>query len=395
MALFGCGGHRFTGGAGSLGVITSSDPYRDPGLGTMPFRVTKGRAKTNERTKGQRMGWIVILGRTLMLTLVTRARLEAENLALRQQLAVYQRMVKRPRLRRGDRVFWVWLSRLWSDWQSVLVIVQPETVVGWHRRGFRLYWTWKSRRGKPGRPKVSRELRDLIRRMARENPLWGAPRIRAELRLLGHDLAESTVAKYMVRPKKPPSPTWKAFLANHVDQIAAIDFFVVPTATFRVLYVFFVLSHDRRRILHFNVTAYPSAAWTAQQVREAFPFDTAPRYLIRDRDGIYCDVFRDRVGNLGIEEVVTAPRSPWQNPYAERFVGSIRRECLDHVIVLNEAHLKRMIDRYLDYYHQSRTHMGLDDEPPEPRRVEPPELGPVHAIPQVGGLHHRYTRLAA
>jgi len=300
-----------------------------------------------------------------------RAGLAAENLALRQQLAIYRRTAKRPKLRPRDRVFWVWLSRLWSGWRSALVIVQPDAVVGWHRQGFRLYWRWKSRCGKPGRPRADRRLQALIRRMSRENPLWGAPRIQAELRLLGHELAESTVALYMDRRSKPPSPTWKAFLANHLSETAAIDYFVVPTATFRLLYVFVVLILDRRRVVHFNVTANPSAQWTAQQIVEAFPFDSAPRFLMRDRDGIYGEAFQRRIKNLGIEEVVSAPRSPWQNPYVERLIGTIRRELLDHFIVLNEAHLKRLLSEYLDYYHSGLLSLVADSSVTRLQRTDP------------------------
>jgi len=324
-----------------------------------------------------------------------RAELAAENVAYRQQLAAYQYQKKRPRLRALDRVFWSWLSVLWSDWRRALVIVQPATVVGWRRQGFRLDWRWKSRGGKPGRPRVDRQAQALIRRIARENPLWGAPRIQSELRLLGHDLAESTVALYIDRRRKPPSPTWKTFLANHLPETAAVDFFVVPTVTFRLLYCFVVLGLDRRRVLHFNVTANPSAQWTAQQVVEAFPYDSAPRFLQRDRDGIYGEVFQRRIQNFGIEEVISAPRSPWQNPYVERLIGTIRRDLLDHIIVLNEAHLKRLLTDYLEYYHHARTHQSLDCNAPFARDVEPPESGPVIAISQLGGLHHRYTRRAA
>jgi putative transposase len=324
-----------------------------------------------------------------------RAELAAENLAYRQQLATYKYQKKRPRLRVLDRVFWVWLSRLWSGWQSALVIVQPATVVGWHRQGFRLYWRWKSRSGKPGRPRIERHVQALIRRMSRENPLWGVPRIQSELRLLGHDLAESTVSSYIDRRRKPPSPTWKTFLANHLPDLAAVDFFVVPTATFRLLYCFVVLRLERRHVVHFNVTANPSSHWTTQQVIEAFPFDSAPRFLQRDRDGTYGDEFQRRIENLGIEEVVSAPRSPWQNPYAERLIGSIRRELLQHVIVLDETHLNRLLSEFFVYYHESRTHLSLDRNAPLPREVEPPERGPVIAIPHVGGLHHRYRRQAA
>lgn len=227
------------------------------------------------------------------------------------------------------------------------------------------------------------------------NPTWGAPRILSELILLGHDVAEETVAKYMVRNKKPPSQTWRTFLANHVPDIAACDFFTVPTVTFRVLYVFIVMRHDRREIVHFNITTNPYPEWTAQQIVQAFPYEEAPRFLIRDRDGIYGDYFKERVKGMGIEEVLTAPQAPWQNPYCERVIGSIRRDCLDHVIVLNESHLHRILTEYFDYYHNSGCHLSLDRNAPVPRDVEPPSEGQVVAIPQVGGLHHRYTRRAA
>ena len=324
--------------------------------------------------------------------LLDRTALATENLALRQQLNVLRRSVKRVRLRKRDRVFWAVLSRIWNDWRSSLMIVKPDTVIGWHRRGFRLYWRWKSRRG--GRPRKDAEIRVLIRRMSRENPTWGAPRVQSELRLLGYEVAESTVARYMTRVRKPPSQTWRSFLKNHVGQIAAIDFFTVPTVTFRVLFCFIVLSHDRRRIIHFNVTEHPTAKWTAQQIVEAFPYDTAPRYILRDRDSIYGECFRRRVKNMEIEEVVTAYRSPWQNAYAERVIGSIRRECLDHVIVFNEDHLRRILADYFVYYNRNRTHLSLERNSPIPREVEPPGTGKVVAIPHVGGLHHCYTRAA-
>ncbi len=235
----------------------------------------------------------------------------------------------------------------------------------------------------------------MIRKMSKENPTWGAPRIQSELKLLGHDVAESTVAKYMVRHRKPPSQTWRTFLDNHVHELAGIDFFTVPTARFPVeLDRFIALRHHRRRVVHFNVTANPTAQWTAQQITEAFPFDETPRYMIRDRDGIYGDFFRQRVKNMGIDEVRIAPQAPWQNPDRERVIGSIRRECLDRVIILNEVHLMRILTSYFDYYHRSRTHLSLNRNAPMPREVEPASQGDVIAIPQVGGLHHRYTRAA-
>ena len=317
-----------------------------------------------------------------------------ENVALRHQLMVLQRQSGRPRLKDRDRLVWICLRRLWHGWHRALVVVQPATVVKWHRKGFRAYWRWKSQ-PTGGRPRIDREVRELIRDMWRSNPTWGKPRIQAELRKIGIEVSDSTVWRYRPSRGTPPSQSWRAFLDNHVGDIVAIDFFVVPTMTFRVLYVFLVMSHDRRRILYFNVTASLSARWTAQQVREAFPYETAPRYLIRDRDSIFGANFVRCVGSIGIEEVVTAPASPWQNPYCERLIGSIRRECLDHVIVLNERHLMRVLRGYASYYHSSRTHQSLHDDCPDPRPVEPPEMGDVVAIAQVGGLHHRYTRRLA
>lgn len=277
----------------------------------------------------------------------------------------------------------------------MLHALHPDTVVRWHRQGFRFYWRWKSRSPKPGRPPVDNEIRKLIRQMQSANVGWGAPRIHGELLKLGIEVSQATVSKYMVRQRKPPSQTWRTFLENHADCIAGIDFFTVPSATFRILYVFIVLSHDRRHIVHFNVTAHPTARWTAQQLVEAFPFDSAPRYLLRDRDAIYGEKVQRRIKSLGIEEVVTTPRSPWQNPYCERVIGSIRRDCLDHVIVLNERHLRRMPREYVSYYHTSRTHLSLNKDPPEIRPVETLEMGNIVAFPHVGGLHHRYGRIAA
>ena len=340
------------------------------------------------------MGFVQLVVVFLRSVLRNQAELAAENLALRQQLAILKQKTKLPRLRPRDRVFWVWLSRISPNWRSVLVIVQPDTVVGWHRQGFKLYWRWKSRAKKPGRPLIWREIRKLVHRMCRENPTCGAPRIQSELRLLGYDVSETTVDKYMTHDRKPPSPTWRTFLDNHLQDIVAIDFFTVPTATFRILFALVLLRHDRRMIVHFNVTEHPTAEWTAQQIVEAFPEQTAPRFLIRDRDSIYGAFYRDRVMHMGIEEIVTARRSPWQNPYVERLIGSIRRECLNYVIVVNERHLRRILSSYFVYYHESRTHLSLNRNSPIEREVDPPRNGRVIAIPQVGGLHHRYRRAA-
>ena len=323
----------------------------------------------------------------------SRANLVVENLALRQQLAVLQRKIKCPRLRTSDRIFWAWLFRLWKGWRSVLLIVQPETVVKWHRQGFKLYWRFKSRK-RTGRPKISREIRILIQRMSQDNSTWGVPRIKSELALLGYEVAESTVAKYMHRQKKPPSQTWKTFLLNHADQIAAIDFFTMPTVTYRIFYVFIVLRHSDRKILHFSITQNPSAIWTAQQVIEAFPFETSPRFILRDRDRIYGEYFRKRIKHMGIDEVLIAPRSPWQNPYAERVIGSIRRDCLDHFIILGKTHLGRILREYVDYYNKVRPHLSLNRNAPLHREVETSEKGKVIAVPYLNGLHHKYARAA-
>lgn len=326
----------------------------------------------------------------------TQRELALENLALRHQIGVLERTLgtRRVRLKPCDRKLWVLLFRVWSGWQQALAIVQPATIIRWHRDSFRRFWARKSRR-RDGRPELDRDTRALIRKISIANATWGAPRIRNELAKIGISVSRSTVAKYMVRHRKPASPTWRAFLDNHVKDLISLDFFVVPTATFRVLFVLLILAHDRRRILHFNVTSSPSADWTAQQVVQAFPGDNVPRYLLRDRDCIYGKYFRHRVRNLGIKEVLTAVRSPWQNPYVERLIGPIRRECLDHVIVLNEQHLRRVLRSYLEYYHRSRCHLSLEGDAPEPRAVQGPELGRVIELPEVRGLHHRYVREAA
>jgi transposase InsO family protein len=340
------------------------------------------------------MRLITALWLALRAGLTSRAALIAENLALRHQLSILQRSAKRPQLRPLDRLFWVWLSRLWPDWRSALNILQPDTVTKWHKQGFKLYWRWLSRPRKGSRPPIDKEIRDVIRRMSHDNPSWGAPRILSELQLLGYTVSEATVAKYMPKTRKPPSQTWRTFLANHIPDIAAIDFFTVPTLTFGVLYGFLVLRHEQRQVVHFNVTQHPTAQWTAQQIVDAFPFDEAPRYLLRDRDTIDGAYFQQRVKNMGIEEVLIAPQSPWQNPYAERLIGTLRRELLDRVIVLNEAHLRRLMTSYLEYYHTVRPHVSLERNAPIPRPIQGPSEGNVRAMPHVGGLYQGYRRAA-
>jgi len=286
----------------------------------------------------------------LSFRLRSRASLELELLAIRHQVSVLRRQHKgRLRLFSTDRLLWVWLYRIWPRCLDAMVLVKPATVIQWHRKGFRLYWR---RRSRPlGRPKKSTQIRDLIRRMSMANPLWGAPRIHGELLKLGIAVCQATVGRYMPWRPKLPSPTWRSFLHNHIREIAAVDMFVVATATFRLLYTLVVLGHDRRKVIHFDVTQNPTQVWLARQMTEAFPWDTAPRFLLRDRDTSYGQTFRDRVQAMGIEEVVTAPRSPWQNAYVERIIGSIRRECLDHIIIFDERHLRRVLSTYFQYHH--------------------------------------------
>jgi putative transposase len=279
-----------------------------------------------------------------------------ENTALRQQLAVFKRNVPRPKLNNRDRLFWIGLYWIWQDWKSALIFVQPETVTSWHHKRFRRYW-WKLSQAKhPGRPRTHPEIRDLIHTMAPANPTWGAPRVHGELKKLGFKISERTVSRLMPKKPRKPTQTWMTFLRNHLGQMVSVDFFTVPTIQLRVLYVFVILAHERRRVLHFYITEHPTAAWTAQQIVEAFPDDTVPSYLVRDRDGIYGHDFTTRVDGLGIQQVPISARSPWQNCYVERIIGSIRRECLNHVIVINERHLRRILRSYFSYYHRSRTH---------------------------------------
>jgi hypothetical protein len=342
------------------------------------------------------MGAVLVAALASMASLFrSRRALQLEVLALRHQLAVYHRTAQRPRLRPADRLLWAWLARAWSDWRDALVVVQPQTVIAWQRKRFREHWARLSQHGTPGRPRLAKEFRDLIRTMSRANPTWGSPRIVGELRKLGIVVAKATVERYMVRRRKPPSPTWRTFLATHAKDLVAIDFFTVATVRFEILFVLVILAHDRRHVRHFNITTHPSAAWTAQQMVEAFPWDTAPAYLLRDRDGVYGREFRTRVAALGITEVRTAPRSPWQSPYVERLIGSIRRECLDHVVVFHARHLRRILGAYFAHYHQWRCHQGLDMDCPEPRPVQSREMGAVVEVAERGGLYRHYERRAA
>jgi putative transposase len=334
------------------------------------------------------LGWFIAFVRS-------RNSMGLEIVALRHQVSVLKRKKARPRLGPWDRMLWVFLRRVWSRWAAVLVIVKPETVVRWHRTGFRLYWSFLSRHREKGRPGISFELRRLIERMAKENPTWGSPRIHGELLKLGFEISERTVSRYLARVggKGDPRKLWLVFLRNHREVIAAMDFFTVPTATFRVLYCFFVISHSRRKVLHFNATEHPTSRWIVQQLREAFPEDNAPRYLILDRDRKYEGEATEVLQSINSELIRTSYQSPWQNGVAERWVGSCRRELLDHVIILNEAHLRRLVREYLRYYHKDRIHDALDKDTPERRPVEGARTSRsiVVAAPRIGGLHHRYS----
>jgi transposase InsO family protein len=338
---------------------------------------------------------LLCLVRFIRLLLSGHQAIALENAALRVQLAAFRRKRSRPLLTTFDRLFWVGLSRVWRGWRGPLRYIQADTVVRWERERFRRFWARLSRangRGR-GRPATSVEIRRLIEQMVAANPLWRAPRLHGELQMLGIQISERTVSRLLRRLRRPPAQTWKTFLHNHVGQMVSIDFFTVPTVSLRVMFVFVVLEHRRRQVLHFNVTEHPTASWTAQQIVEAFADRDAPRYLIRDRDAVYGKDVRQRIASLGMEEVLTAPRCPWHNPYAERLIGSIRRDCLDHFIILNARHLKRTLASYFRYYHESRTHLGLGKQCPCLRQVS--SAGRIVEIPQLGGLHHRYERIAA
>jgi transposase InsO family protein len=321
----------------------------------------------------------------------SKSRLEAENAVLRHQLIVLTRKLGgRVQLTNNDRWFFTQMYRWFPSILQVLTIIRPETLLRWHRAGFRRYWRWKSRL-LGGRPQIEVELRGLIHSMSAENPLWGAPRIHGELLKLGFEVAQSSVAKYMVKRREPPSQGWRTFLRNHAPDIAAMDLFVVPTIGFRLLYAFVIIRLDRRDLAWINVTANPTAEWVARQITEAFPWNEAPRYMIRDRDRIYGAVVTRRLRAMGIRDKPTAPASPWQNGFAERLIGSIRRECTDHIVVLGEAHLCRVLRSYASYYNEIRTHRSLNKDAPVSRPVQ--RTGSIKSDPILGGLHHRYVRV--
>jgi len=334
----------------------------------------------------------------------SRASLAARLLAAESQLSVCKRRTEqkgsvRPRFTAGFRLLWVVLSKLWRPWQAAAQLMRPATVKAWHTRAFKLYWRWKSRR-KAGRPLISQEMQELIRRLSRENPLWGAEVIRLTLLNLHYDPpCEDTIRKYMVKPRPhKKSTTWLPFLRNHLNVSWAIDFFTVSTIRFATLYVFLVLAHGRRKVVHLAITSNPSMRWVIQQLREAMPYGQQPRFLFLDNDGIYGDAVEEFLESCEIEEVRTAYRCPWQNPFVERFVGTLRRELLDHVIVLGRSHLERLLREFIEaYYHVARPHQGLDGDTPIPQpKADAPITGPTRLIstPILGGLHHRFQRAA-
>jgi transposase InsO family protein len=333
--------------------------------------------------------WVIF--KTVVDLFRPRAALEAEILVLRQQIVVLRRG-KPGRLPFSgiDRMVLGWVCHLFPTARGALAIVRPDTVVRWHRVGLRCYWRFKSRRRR-GHPGVPAAIRQLIREMSLANPLWGAPRIHGELLKLGIDVGQTSVAKYMARRRGSPSQGWKTFLRNHADGIAAMDLFVVPTVSFRLLYGLLVMAHGRRQILWLGVTAHPTADWIANQLTAACGWEQIPRYLIRDRDACYGQTFVRRVRSLGIRDRPTSPRSPWQNGSAERLIGSIRRECLDHIVVTGEQHLRHILQCYMEYYNAVRTHLSLGKDAPIRRVIQC--AGRIEGRPVLGGLHHQYVRI--
>lgn len=335
---------------------------------------------------------LLIIFQWFRLQFRLRPSIEAENLILRQQLVTLRlRSPKRVRVGFWNKLIFITLYRLFPSVLESIHIVQPATLLRWHRLGFRAYWRWNSGR-KGGRPKIDVELRDLIRRISRENPLWGAPRIHGELLLLGFEVSQTTVAKYMMKGRTHGGgQTWKTFLENNKQGIASMDFVIVPTIQFKLLYCLVIINHARRKIVHVAVTTIPTTAWVAQQLIEAFPWNEAPKYMVRDNDPVFNGIVRRRMRHIGIRDRPTAPRSPWQNGYSERVNGSIRRECLDHILIFGESHLRRVMSAYVEYYNSVRTHLSLEKNSPNERQIR--YVGAICSAKHLGGLHHEYARL--
>ena len=359
---------------------------------SLPKTLSGGWERESEHDLRVMIKLLQILFYWIAMRFRSRASLEAEIAVLRQQLGILRlKAPKKIQIGFWDRVIVVWLYRLFPSILKVIHIVQPATVIRWHRQGFKVYWRWISRpRG--GRPKIDPELRALIRRISRENPLWGAPRIHGELLLLGYKLSQTTVAKYMVKRRgNPGGQTWRTFLENNRDGLASMDFIIVPTIGFKLLYCLVILNHARRRIIHCAVTKAPTAAWVARQLTEAFPWDEAPSYLIRDNDPVFNRMVRRKLRLVGIRDRPITPYSPWQNAYCERVNGSIRRECLDHILIFGEAHLRRVMRAYVHYYNNARTHLSLSKNSPNKRANHC--IGAIKSLPHLGGLHHEYVRI--
>ena len=329
----------------------------------------------------------------LFNSMKTKTQLILEVIFLTKQLEIYQRTSNKVKINKSDRLFFSLLKGMLLNWKERLFIVKPDTLIRWHRKGFRIYWKWKSK-DNSGRPKIEREIITLIKQMASDNPLWGVPKIHGELLKLGFKVCESTIQRYLpTKGGRTMGQRWKTFLKNHSKEIVSIDFLTVPTFNFKLIHILVVIEHHRRKIIHFNVSKNPNPEWNLQQIRNMLFNHDTPKYLIRDRDTKYGKVFSDGIKHFGIKQLVTSYRSPWQNGYVERVIGSIKRECLDHVIILDENHLRSILTDYFSYYNKYRTHLGINKDSPEGRAVQ--SEGEIYKVPAVNGLHHVYFRQAA
>jgi putative transposase len=324
----------------------------------------------------------------------TNSQLKLEHIFLLKQLEIYQRREPKLMIKGPDRLFFSLMVKIFTNWRDRIFLVKPDTLIKWHRSGFRIFWRRKTKSSKGGRPKINKEIIELLRQMVIENPLWGVPRVHGELLKLEYEVSQTTVQRYFPkRGGKTIGQRWKTFPRNHSKDIISVDFLTVPTINFKLLYVLVVIDHHRRKLMHFNVTKNPNPNRTLQQIRNMLFENKTPKYLIRDRDSKYGGYFSAGVQQFGIKQLLTSYRSPWQNGYVERVIGSIKRECFDHVIVLNENHLRTIMTDYVSYYNKYRTHLRLNKYSPEGRPVQ--REGKVYKIPVVNGLHHVYLRQAA